>query len=204
MMKAAFAVWKDRIAPVFDVARQIHLVEAEGGRIARETQEPLANDLPVQKAIRLAELGAGTLVCGAISRPLQEMVSAYGIRVIPFVAGDLREVIQVWLTGGLNWDAFAMPGCRGRWRERGRFRGMHSIYKEEYLMNGRKRGGRGHGGGRVHGRGGQRRGDMDDPISAESSWFCVCPQCGQREPHESGVPCTQRKCPKCGAAMIKK
>jgi hypothetical protein len=41
-------------------------------------------------------------------------VAAYGIRLIPFVAGDLREVIRAWLGGKLECDAFAMPGCCGR------------------------------------------------------------------------------------------
>src|SRR5659263_63678 len=94
MTKTAFAHWDDRIAPVFDIARRIHVVEADEGRIVAETGEVLADYLPTQKAHRLVELGVGTLVCGAISRPFHEMVAAYGIRVIPFVAGDLSEVIQ--------------------------------------------------------------------------------------------------------------
>ena len=119
MMKTAFAYWDDRIAPVFDIARRIQVVEADSGRIVAETGEVLADDLPVQKAHRLAELGVGTLVCGAISRPFLEMVAAYGIRVIPFVAGDLSDVIEAWLSGNLESDAFIMPGCwrngRRRW-----------------------------------------------------------------------------------------
>jgi hypothetical protein len=46
MMKAAFAHWDDRIAPVFDVAQWIHVVEADSGRIVAETGEVLADDLP--------------------------------------------------------------------------------------------------------------------------------------------------------------
>jgi predicted Fe-Mo cluster-binding NifX family protein len=117
-MKAAFAVWDSRIAPVFDVARQIHIVEAESGRIVGEAQEDLADDMPAQKARRLAELGVDTLVCGAISRPMQVMVAAYGIRVIPFVTGDLREVIRAWLSGRIEDDLFTMPGCGRRKRRR--------------------------------------------------------------------------------------
>ncbi len=33
--------------------------------------------------------------------------------------------------------------------------------------------------------------------------FCVCPNCGERVPHERGVPCMQVKCPKCGTYMVR-
>ena len=231
-MKTAFAYWDDRIAPVFDIARRIHVVEADSGRIVAETGEVLADDLPVQKAHRLVELGVGTLVCGAISRPFHEMVAAYGIQVIPFVAGDLSEVIQAWLSGNLESDTFVMPGCSGRGR--GRRRGMRSTGKDESRLNGKRRGGmgpgggedqgreggssgkedmtmprgdgtgpRGPGGGQGRGRGGGSLGRMGGPLAGGAVGTCLCPKCGHREPHERGVPCVQRKCPKCGTAMTR-
>ena len=206
-MKAAFAHWDNRIAPVFDVARQIHLVKVESGRIVSETQETLPDELPVQKALRLAELGVSTLVCGAISRPLYEMVSAYSIRVIPFVAGGLREVIHAWLSNSLAGDTFAMPGCCGRGRQG--FRGKRGVYQEANVMNRRGRGGMGQGmgmgqgGGRGQGRGGQGRGRMGGPLAGGAVGTCLCPKCGHREPHERGVPCVQKQCPKCGTAMTR-
>lgn len=198
-MKAAFAYWDHRIAPVFDIARRIHVAEVESGRIIAEREEVLAEDLPLQKVIRLAELGVGTLVCGAISRPLHAMVAAYGIRVIPFVAGDLSEVIQAWLSGDLKGDAFAMPGCCGR----GRRPSMNDMNQEEYFMNGRGRGGMRAGGGQGQGRGGQGRGRMGGPLAAGAGGACLCPNCGHREPHELGAPCAQKQCPKCGTAMTR-
>ena len=198
-MKAAFAYWKNRIAPVFDVARQIRVVEAESERIVSETEEIQLDDLPVQKVIRLAGLGVGMLVCGAISRSLREMVAAYGIQVVPFVAGDLREVIQAWLSGGLKGDDFAMPGCCGRRRRRG----IDGKNQEEYFMNGRRRGGMGSGGGQGQGRGGQGRGRMGGPLAGGAGGTCLCPKCGHRETHERGVPCVQKQCPKCGTAMAR-
>ena len=65
--------------------------------------------------------------------------------------------------------------------------------------------GRGSGGGRGQGlgQGGQRSGRMGGPSAAGPSGYCVCPQCGQKELHERGVPCLKRTCPKCGIAMIR-
>lgn len=48
-------------------------------------------------------------------------------------------------------------------------------------------GGRGRGGGFGAGQGGN----------------CVCPNCGEKEPHQAGTPCYTKKCPKCGTEMIR-
>jgi len=199
MIKAAFAHWEHRIAPVFDTTRRIRVAEIESGRIVAEREEVLADDMPVRKALRLAELGVGTLVCGAISTSLRAIVASYGIRVIPFVAGDLGDVIRAWLRGGLEGDAFAMPGCCGRRRHRG----INVLNQEVNFMIGKGRGGMGAGGGQGRGRGGQGRGRMGGPLAAGVGGACLCPKCGHREPHEAGGPCMQKKCPKCGTAMIR-
>jgi predicted Fe-Mo cluster-binding NifX family protein len=124
-MKVAFACWQHRIAPVFDTARLLHLIEVAGCEVAAEQDAVLPNELPLARVLRLVELEVGFLVCGAISRPLQELVGAYGIEVIPFVAGNLEDVVPAYLAGDLRRGAFAMPGCCGRGRGRRRRRAGH-------------------------------------------------------------------------------
>lgn len=60
--------------------------------------------------------------------------------------------------------------------------------------------GRGSGTGRGQGRGGMGR---QGGRSLGPGGQCVCPACGKTAPHQRGVPCTQQKCPQCGAAMTR-
>ncbi|MFW6375892.1 MAG: 4Fe-4S binding protein [Thermoplasmatota archaeon] len=35
-----------------------------------------------------------------------------------------------------------------------------------------------------------------------SSNNCVCPNCGEKVPHQRGVPCNKHQCPSCGTSMV--
>jgi len=213
-VKAAFASWNDRIAPVFDVAQWIELVETDTGHIINQNKASVAGETPSQKASRLAELEVGILVCGAISRPMQAIITAYGIEVIPFIAGDLQEVIQAWLCGKLTGsDEYLMPGCR--WGGGRRLQKMGGIKGSQSMNNGNRRG-KGRSGGRKDAgianrqgskRAGQRQGGRSGRSAASGPaaayGTCVCPQCGYQEPHERGVPCMEKKCAQCGAVMTR-
>ncbi|NLC71371.1 MAG: hypothetical protein GX751_08455 [Desulfuromonadaceae bacterium] len=213
-MKAAFTVWNDRIAPVFDVAGRLYLLEMEAGAVVAERQIGLPRALPMEKALSLQRLGIEELVCGAISRSMEIAITTRGIHVIPFVAGDFRRVVQAWLDGTLQSDRFAMPGCCGRWKQH--FEDGTFINREDLPMNGKGQGGgmgggrgggmgggMGGGGGRGQGPSGAGRGRMGGPAAAGPEGLCVCPKCGRKEPHQRGVPCNQLRCPECGVAMIR-
>ena len=65
--------------------------------------------------------------------------------------------------------------------------------------------GRGIGGGGGMGRGLMRglMGGLRGGFGLGAGGNCVCPRCGKTVPHQRGVPCTQMKCPGCGAAMTR-
>jgi len=195
--KTAFAAWNQRLAPVFDTAPELVLVEAQEGPTAAARRVPLREELPVQRALQLVSLGVGTLVCGAISRPLHDVLAAYGLRVVAFVAGDLDQVIAAWREGRLHEAALPMPGCR---RRQGRGRSPDRGPTAGNPRSGRNRSGPGggHGGGRRAAR--WEAGSFSFPSAAGT---CLCPRCGHRQPHTRGFPCVESACPLCGAMMIR-
>ena len=62
--------------------------------------------------------------------------------------------------------------------------------------------GQGPGTGRGMGQGGGGRGGGGGG-GAGSGANCICPNCGERVPHQRGNPCFEQKCPKCGTAMTR-
>ena len=110
-MRIAVAVWHNRISPVFDVSREMRILEVRDGKIGREDVETYACDNPVKRVVRLRELRVQTLICGAISQHFREMLTASGMNVIAFTAGNIEDVLRAYLAGALPQPALSMPGC---------------------------------------------------------------------------------------------
>lgn len=216
-MKVAIPIWNGRVSPVFDTAGGLLLVETDGNQAVRQAQESLGAKSPRERLEYLQDLEVHTLICGAISRFLAELITAAGIELVPFVAGDVQEVLEAFLQGGLSESAFAMPGCRAAARRRmgmcGATQGEQKMFGGRGGGMGRGGGGLGRGGGRGAGSGrgggrGQGRGMQSGnpgmtPVAINANDTCVCSQCGFSQPHERGVPCSEIKCPECGAAMVR-
>jgi len=115
MGKIAIPTWNGRVSPVFDTASRLLVVEVrEKGEFARFETDITDNFLP-SKTIRLTGLGIDTLICGAISRPLAYMITTAGIKLIPWISGQVEDILQAFLKGTLFDMQFIMPGCAGYW-----------------------------------------------------------------------------------------
>lgn len=124
-MNTAITVWNGRIAPVFDEAGKC-LITGDNAETNKVVSLP---DQYEEKAIFLQEKGIKTLICGAISCECERCVLDRGITVIPFIAGNIDEVLNAWKENRLLTHSFSMPGCgcpRRRRRRRGR-QGHSSI-----------------------------------------------------------------------------
>lgn len=111
-MKVALTVWNGRISPVFDVCRNVLVLEIDKGSIISKACESIETVVPIQKVERLAKFGVDTVICGAITEPLRLELISCGLNIIGFVAGEVEEVLHAFLAGKLPDQALSMPGCR--------------------------------------------------------------------------------------------
>jgi predicted Fe-Mo cluster-binding NifX family protein len=126
-MIVAIPVWQGRVSPVFDVAGQLLVVEVDGSVEKSRRQEVLPDEVPERRVQRLQALGIEMLICGALSRPLEDLLAGGQIEAIPRICGDAEEVLRTYLSGGLPDERFAMPGCCCQKRRRRCGRGRRQF-----------------------------------------------------------------------------
>lgn len=117
-VKVALTTWENRISPVFDSAHMVLVAEIKNAAVVSRHYEPLDFELPLSRVSKLSKLRVRVLICGAISQFFANMIEAHGIRIIPFVAGDVNQVLDAYLKGLLLMPSFQMPGCGRRRRKR--------------------------------------------------------------------------------------
>ena len=117
-MKLAIPEFNGRVSPVFDCCRRLLVIDTslkDPDRIAYQDWSELEC---VKRPGRLREMEVRTLLCGGISTELARDIEAGGVEVIPWISGEVGEVLDAFLEGRLPDPLLTMPGCR-----RGRFMG---------------------------------------------------------------------------------
>lgn len=111
-MRVAIPIWAGRVSPVFDVARELLVTDFDHDVELRRETRAIDSIGIAQRVESLGALGVQVLICGAISQPLETMVTASGVRVLPHICGDVEEVLRAFRTGRLGEDRLLhMPGC---------------------------------------------------------------------------------------------
>ncbi len=112
-MKIAISVWEGRVSPVFDSASRLLVLDLKGSGGESRFEVLLNEQSCSRKCASIQVLGVDALICGAISRHFHAILTATGIRVIPWVCGEVKEVVNAFLNGALSQPRFRMPGCEG-------------------------------------------------------------------------------------------
>ena len=189
-MRIAIPQWQGRIAPVFDAAGNLLLVDVVDGNEIRREEKRLAQTEASTRAAEFLGCGADLLICGAITAPLQVKIATAGVSVIPFICGSVAEVLGAFLNGTLADARFAMPGCQRR-----RWRGGKEALPVGFAA-GCKRGRQGRGLRSV-----QVDGTGEGVFGVGSNDACACGQCGRKASSGRGPGQMRSSCPKCGAPL---
>ena len=101
-MKIAMPVWNGRISPVMDTATRILITTRDVGKEDLNYTIPLPNSGIYHRAMFMAGLKIDALICGAISRPFEKLLIRNGIRIYPWVSGNIDDVITAFRNGSLE------------------------------------------------------------------------------------------------------
>lgn len=109
-MKIAIPVYGDHVSNVFDFAHRLLVIDVIKGRETQRSEIALENRVPSQRAVQLKNLEADVLICGGISQELAAMVVSSGIKILPFITGNVETVLGAFTSGRLTRPEFRMPG----------------------------------------------------------------------------------------------
>ena len=155
-MKVAIPIFQSRVSPVFDWCTRLLLVRIRSGR--EETREDIevgGLDL-LERVERLSNVGTDVLICGAIGGSVARLLESKGIKIIPWIAGEIEDVIHALASDEFPHDRFLMPGCRQRKRRGMAYQERKSDMQGRIVSSQRGRG-KGHGQGFGRGLGQGRR-----------------------------------------------
>lgn len=107
----ALTVWENRISPVFDVAHDLMIVNIDNGKVADKRYVSFDPDRISSLLTILEDRNVDCLICGAISEAPARMIVDSGIRLIPFITGNLNLVLGYFAKGESIVPGFLMPGC---------------------------------------------------------------------------------------------
>ena len=110
-MRIAVTTWNKRISPVFDVAQNLLLINIDEGEETVRSSLSLAEMTPALKIETLKKNSVEVVLCGAISESLLRLLTTSGLKVEPWISGDIEEVIQAVLQNKLSDPRYHMPGC---------------------------------------------------------------------------------------------
>ena len=111
VMKVAITVWENRISPVLDSAHMLLIADIENAKITNRKHVAFNPDIPSRLSEALSELNVDVLICGAVSQIPADMIESGGVKLIPFITGNVEEVLTSFANSESIVPSYLMPGC---------------------------------------------------------------------------------------------
>lgn len=131
------------------------IAEIDGDTVIGTAHLAFDPERPLELVQMLLRQRVALVICGAVSEQPAAMLEAAGIRLLPFVAGDVRQVLERYVQGRALDSEFRMPGCGKNFCCRGKIRHGREI------------------GGRKSGRGAMIRMETEDEAAQPCDKACA-------------------------------
>jgi predicted Fe-Mo cluster-binding NifX family protein len=115
-MKIAIPLFETRISPRFDCAPSLLLITTDdkAREIIERNEMVFQNINYIERINQLKTAGVDVVICGGISNEMQELFYRKNIGVIPWVTGDVKKALRLFMQGKLMPGAILCPGRRIR------------------------------------------------------------------------------------------
>ncbi len=117
-MRLAISHWQNRVSPVFDVADRLLLIDLIDNVESERRDVTLKDNSVSGRARCVSHFGIDTLICGAISRPLELALSNAGVEVLAQTCGEIDQVFNAYRADRLQHPKYRMPGCYNKPKQR--------------------------------------------------------------------------------------
>lgn len=128
--KVAITIWDHRISPVFDSGRTLLVAEIKNNMLASTSYLTFDFDRPSELVRMLRAEKVKVIICGAISEGPANMLVAAGFKLVSFITGDVRRILETIVNGLPLGEDFKMPGCGKNICCRGKIRRGREISME--------------------------------------------------------------------------
>jgi predicted Fe-Mo cluster-binding NifX family protein len=104
MSTVAIPVFVDRVSSRLDCSESVLLFGVDGRKVLRRQETRWTHLNPLERIQLLIREGVDVLICGGLTETCANMLRDTGIEVIPWVRGEVLEVLDHYLQGGLQSD----------------------------------------------------------------------------------------------------
>ncbi|MBI9078933.1 MAG: dinitrogenase iron-molybdenum cofactor biosynthesis protein [Pseudodesulfovibrio sp.] len=104
--------YQNRVATLLETATELRLYSLEGLRVVRSGMTAMPTAGACILPTYLKSMGVEIVICGGLSKAVQDGFEALGIQVISWVKGPIEVVLTAYLEDKL--DTMIMPGRTNR------------------------------------------------------------------------------------------
>lgn len=149
----------------------------------------------IQSAQLVVTKQVSMVITGEVGPKAEQVLQAAKIQIITGEKGNIKGIIEKYKSNGINSSTNLQDNTNIDIKTKSR--PIKTIINKCFGLGSRQ--GRGYG----KGSGGVRLERKTGIVFGDQGGFCICPQCGEKQPHQKRIPCRSVNCPKCGSSMAR-